>query len=323
MPATASSAGWPSRSPTRWGRTCMIPAPARSSRRTSSSGTMSSSSPRCGTSCSARRRMPAARKLPLPDELTGQLLRYICCHEVGHTLGLRHNHRASQAYSISQLRDPTFCTRVRQRRLDHVLRPVQLRLPAGRQRQVHDPRRSARTTSSPSSGATGPSRPRRPPRMRRRRSTSGRPSSSRTHSSASAARTAPAPSIRPCSPRTSAATAWPATACGLKNLDRVMDHLIPATTEKGENFDLLEEVYGEILSHRNRWFNGVAKEVGGVLEYRTLGGRGGETLRSRQQGQTEGGGAVPPGERLHHADEASEPGDRQPVQVPGCGVHDH
>src|SRR5205807_5888577 len=49
-----------------------------------------------------------ARKLPLADELTGKLLRYICCHEVGHTLGLRHNHRASQAYSVSQLRDPAF-----------------------------------------------------------------------------------------------------------------------------------------------------------------------------------------------------------------------
>ncbi len=49
-----------------------------------------------------------ARKLPLPDELTGELLRYIAAHEVGHTLGLRHNHRASQAYSIKQLRDPAF-----------------------------------------------------------------------------------------------------------------------------------------------------------------------------------------------------------------------
>ncbi len=49
-----------------------------------------------------------ARHLPLPDELTGELLRSVATHEVGHTLGLRHNHRASQAYSIQQLRDPAF-----------------------------------------------------------------------------------------------------------------------------------------------------------------------------------------------------------------------
>ena len=29
-------------------------------------------------------------------------------HEVGHALGLRHNHRAATAYSVNQLRDPAF-----------------------------------------------------------------------------------------------------------------------------------------------------------------------------------------------------------------------
>jgi hypothetical protein len=37
-------------------------------------------------------------------------------------------------------------------------------------------------------------------------------------------------------------------------------------------------VYGEIVGHRTRWFSAVAKQVGGVVEYRTLGGRGGETF---------------------------------------------
>jgi len=49
-----------------------------------------------------------ARKLPLPENITGEMLRYIICHEVGHTLGLRHNHKASQAFTIEQLRDPAF-----------------------------------------------------------------------------------------------------------------------------------------------------------------------------------------------------------------------
>lgn len=51
---------------------------------------------------------PKAPSLPLTEELRGRILRYIVSHEVGHTLGLRHNHKASTAYSVSDLRNPDF-----------------------------------------------------------------------------------------------------------------------------------------------------------------------------------------------------------------------
>ena len=38
----------------------------------------------------------------------GEMLQYVVAHEVGHTLGLRHNHKASSSYTAQQLRDKAF-----------------------------------------------------------------------------------------------------------------------------------------------------------------------------------------------------------------------
>jgi hypothetical protein len=46
--------------------------------------------------------------LPVPDEVIGAGLRWMLMHEVGHTLGLRHNFRASSAVANDRLRDPAW-----------------------------------------------------------------------------------------------------------------------------------------------------------------------------------------------------------------------
>ncbi len=222
---------------------------------------------------------PRARKFPLPDELTGELLRYVAAHEVGHTLGLRHNHRASQAYSISQLRDPQFVAKygnvasiMSYGRYNYVAQPedkidVKHLIPGLGPYDFfaiewgYKPIPNAKT-----------------------------PEDEKKTLDEWAAKQIDNPFLRfggedgPARVDPTVLTEnigndpVQATALGLKNLDRVMDHLLPATTEKGEDFSLLEEVYGEILSHRARWLGAVVKQVGGVVEYRTLGGRGGEAF---------------------------------------------
>ncbi len=46
-----------------------------------------------------------ARMMNFDTELMGQLIRFVCAHEVGHTLGLRHNMAASFATPVEKLRD--------------------------------------------------------------------------------------------------------------------------------------------------------------------------------------------------------------------------
>ncbi len=51
---------------------------------------------------------PIARKFPYDQKLTGELIKYIVAHEVGHTLGLRHNFASSWTCSLSEIRDREF-----------------------------------------------------------------------------------------------------------------------------------------------------------------------------------------------------------------------
>ena len=48
---------------------------------------------------------PKARKMIYDDELMGQLIRFVSSHEVGHTLGLRHNFGSSSTVPVEKLRD--------------------------------------------------------------------------------------------------------------------------------------------------------------------------------------------------------------------------
>ncbi len=48
---------------------------------------------------------PSARKMKFNDELMGQLIRFVSSHEVGHTLGLRHNMGSSSRTPVENLRN--------------------------------------------------------------------------------------------------------------------------------------------------------------------------------------------------------------------------
>jgi hypothetical protein len=218
---------------------------------------------------------PQAQKLPLPDELTGKLLRMVVTHEVGHTLGLRHNHRASSAYTVAQLRDPKFCEEhgtsasiMSYGRFNYVAQPedkVKGLIPKIGPYDYF----AIEWGYKPVAGAASTD-------------------AERTELDKWAARQMDEPWLR-FGGEDGPATVDPtvktenigadpleATALGLKNLDRVADLLVSGTERLGEDEALLKETYQSLLTHRLNWFRSVATMVGGVVETRSLGGRGGD-----------------------------------------------
>ncbi len=55
---------------------------------------------------------PEARAVKFDDDVMGKLIRFVSAHEVGHTLGLPHNMKASSAYPVDSLRAPGFVCRM-------------------------------------------------------------------------------------------------------------------------------------------------------------------------------------------------------------------
>ena len=216
---------------------------------------------------------PRARMLPLPEEILGPLLRYITAHEVGHALGLRHNHKASQLFTIEQLRNPRFTSRygtapsiMSYGRFNYVAQPgdgVTQLIP---QIGSYD-RFAIQWGYTPIAGAESPE-------------------AERATLDRWAARQISQPWLR-FGGEDAASLVDPtvqtenlgddrieATRLGIANLQRTMGYLLEATTRLGGDYAKLGNTYQTILDHRQLWLSSVIKLIGGVEETRTLAGRG-------------------------------------------------
>ena len=210
-----------------------------------------------------------ARRLPLPDEILGQVVRYIVCHEVGHAIGLRHNHRASQAYTTDQLRSPDFAEK-------HG--PVASIMSYGRFNYVTQPGDGVKRLIP----MLGPYDTFAINWGYRPIPDADSPDAEKETLSEWALEVKDNPWLAFGGEDAKAmvdptvltenigADRIESARLGIANLERMLEYLVLSTTREHEDFELLDQMYRAILHNRTTWLLSAVKELGGVQEQRTL-----------------------------------------------------
>jgi hypothetical protein len=200
-----------------------------------------------------------AQQLPMPDELMGELIQFVVAHEVGHSLGLPHNMKASSSYTIEQLRDPewtkangTAPSIMDYARFNYVAQPEDnAGLMPGIGPYDHFSvdwgYRQYKDAEAEEEGLRAlVAKQVDDPMLRFGNPNPRNDSTQQTEDLGS--------------------DAVAATELGLKNLERIAGFLVKATSKPDENYDLLENMYGEVMGQWMREMGHVTNVVGGIRQ---------------------------------------------------------
>jgi hypothetical protein len=219
---------------------------------------------------------PRAKKLPLPDDLMGELIEYVVAHEVGHTLGFPHNMKASSMYPAEKVRDRDWVhknshtpTLMDYSRFNYVAQPEDKIELADLIPKIGPYDKFATMWGyKPIPGATSPEQEKKTLDQWARQQ-DGTPwyrfSTSDSRGSDPGENTE----------AVGDADAIASTTLGIKNLKRISDMLLDATVQNGEPYNDLEELYSRMLGQWATELGHVAVMVGSFQSQEKYGGQQG------------------------------------------------
>ncbi|MBE7172227.1 MAG: zinc-dependent metalloprotease [Williamsia sp.] len=207
---------------------------------------------------------PRARKIKFDDDLMGELIRFVSSHEVGHTLGLLHNFGSSSTVPVEKLRDKAWVEAnghtpsiMDYARFNYVAQPEDSISSAGMYPRIGDydkwaiewgyrwypDAKSAEEETKTLNKLTVE-------RMKNKRLWFGE-------------------ETNPDDPRSQSEdlsdNAAKASDYGIKNLQRIVQHLIE-WTKNDDQYKDLAELYNGVVDQYGRYTEHVAKVIGGIME---------------------------------------------------------
>src|SRR5580658_1200857 len=209
---------------------------------------------------------PRARKMKFDDELMGDLIRFVSSHEVGHTLGLRHNMGSSSKTPVEKLRDKAWveanghtASIMDYARFNYVAQPEDNISPKGLYPRIGDYDKWAILWGY--RGIPDTKDPEEDKKVLNKWIIDSLSANPRLWFGGEGQNFDPRAQTEDLGDN-----AMKASDYGIRNLKRILPNLPEWTREEADRYENLEEMYEQLVSQFGRYMGHVTKNVGGVQE---------------------------------------------------------